>query len=252
MSSEPASTNIQGASVSGQASPPCRHSPVPLFLSWAPLILASGWQCPAIPSGLLNKITSAKRKKERSEKRILSRHTEKREARLPDSMEFLGRNDAGSVLWMGTLADPQKLRVRTIALDFMIAWASLWEILLAYHFHNTPMLGSEEYESAYVSMGQLVSSRLRSTWEENEPAWTVREVIRVLSLRSWAHDERTEVELESESRWDEGSGFLQEIPLSRFFKDDRSGTCDDVREGTLEWQYMQVTDMRKYLDPPQE
>lgn len=114
------------------------------------------------------------------------------------------------------------------------------------------MLGSKEYESAYVSMGQLVSSRLRSTWEENEPAWTVHEVIRVLSLRSWAHDERTEVELESESCWDEGSGFLQEIPLSRFFKDDRSGACDDVRKGTLEWQYMQVTDMRKYLDPPQE
>lgn len=58
------------------------------------LILASGWQWPAILPSLLNKITSAKRKKERSEKRILSGHTEKREARLPDSMEFLGRKDA--------------------------------------------------------------------------------------------------------------------------------------------------------------
>lgn len=35
--------DTQGAGVCGQASAPCRRSPVPLFLSWALLILACGW-----------------------------------------------------------------------------------------------------------------------------------------------------------------------------------------------------------------
>lgn len=34
--------------------------------------------------------------------------------------------------------------------------------------------------------------------------------------------------MESESNRDEGSGFLKEMPLRRLFRDDRSGTCDDV------------------------
>lgn len=252
MSSEPASTNTQGVSVSGQDSPPCRHSPVPLFLSWAPLISASGWQCPAIPSGLLNKITSTKRKKECSEKRILSGHTEKREARLPDSMEFLGRKDAWVCSVDGNSGWPTKTKSQNYGSGFYdslsLALGDTVGLSFSQHTHAWQqgirkclgLNGPTCLQSPTVYLGRK--------WTCLDSMWGVTSAFTSLLSPWWAYWGGTG----EWARWDEGSGFLQEIPLSRFFKDDGSGACDDVREGTLEWQYMQVTDMRKYLDPPQE
>lgn len=137
-------TNIWRTSLTGSPTEPVslaslvflQEQSSSLFLSWAPLILASGWKCLTATSYLLNKTASAERKSKALKRQPCQGEREDREPGLSDE-KFLCRKDSWVCLGMGTLDDPQKWRVRTIALPVMIAQASLWEIFSAYHFHNT-------------------------------------------------------------------------------------------------------------------
>lgn len=161
-SSEPASMNTQRASVSGQASPPCRHSPVPLFLSWALLVLASEWQCLALTSCLLNKITSAKRKKECPEKRTLLGHMEKREARLSDSKTFLCRKDSWVCSGDGNSGWPTETKSRNHSFGFYdclsLALGGIFGLSFSQHtpclaVRNTKVLRSQQANLSQVAYG---------------------------------------------------------------------------------------------------
>lgn len=140
--------------------------------------------------------------------------------------------------------DPQILRVKTMALDFIIAWPSIWEIFLAYHFHKTltPLSRSEEHKCTLVSqatLSQLAYSLAGKKWTSLDV--TVR-CYRAFAL-PWVQQERAEdkLQLESEPHLDEGSGLLGETPLRQLLKTIQvghvtMGNRELQSDSTCKWQ----------------
>lgn len=153
----------------------------------------------------------------------------------------------GTVLWMGTLADPQKLRVRTIALDFMIAWASLWEtfgLSFSQHTHAWQwgirkflgLNGPTCLQLPTIHLGRKQTC-LDSRWGCYECFhFTLEPMMSVL-------------------RWNwrvSPAAMKDQASFKKYHWVDPSKMTEVGHVMTWERAHIQMTDRRKYLDPPQE